>query len=191
MGKPEPRPNRVTPARAVSTTVDPPGFFPARVTHPPPAPEPAPDPHTRPQTPTQTRGGPRAGPPAPGAETRALLARWNSLPDLNLLARQQAGKGDSHALLSRLAKEPRRGKRACRRATIFRHQEACSTGEHPFAASDILAVGPRGDSVETSALAIHEAEAHGAALPAEVAAFLAEPTPSSSTTWREGPSPPR
>lgn len=115
-----------------------------------------------------------AQPTTPPSDTRTLLEKWEAIPDLFTIARVQAQSqgADVHALQKALEKEYRAGKKAFRLTTNYRHQDQCSTKEHMLGAADFLAVNPKGESVKFTRMGLHEIEAHGAAFPAAVAAFL-------------------
>lgn len=105
-------------------------------------------------------------------DTQSLLKKWAGIPDLLLVAREQAKGGDAYALLPKLEKEYRDGKKPFRLTTLFRHLEQCANGEHSFAASTILIVNAKGDSVKTTGLAMHEVVEHHAEIPKEISSFL-------------------
>lgn len=117
---------------------------------------------------------PPAKPGAPTPDTRTLLKKWEAIPDLFVIARVQAQSqgADVHALQKALEKEFRAGKKPFKTTTNYRHQDRCSTKEHELGAADFLAVNPKGESVKFTRMGLHEIEAHGAAFPAGVAAFL-------------------
>lgn len=110
--------------------------------------------------------------PAGRQDTQTLLKKWQSIPDLLLMAREQAKGGDAYALQSRLEAEYSAGKKLFRITTVFRHMDECATKEHRFAATTLFAVNPKGESVEMTGMDLHNVEVHQAAFPAGVAAFL-------------------
>jgi hypothetical protein len=110
--------------------------------------------------------------PQPRPEVQPLLKQLAALPDLLFLARDQAKGGDAYALQKKLEREYRAAKKPFKITVVYRHLERCSTKEHQFGAAEILIVNPKGDSVKLDGMARHESEAHGAAFPAAVAAFL-------------------
>ena len=133
-----------------------------------------------------SQAAPPAHPGAPQPDTQSLLKKWEAIPDLFTIARVQAQSqgADVHALQKALEKEYRAGKKPFKTTTNYRHQDRCSTKEHELGAADFLAVNPKGESVKFTRMGLHEIEAHGAAFPAGIAAFLRklpDPAPASDT----------
>lgn len=127
----------------------------------------------------------------PISDTRTLLKIWEAIPDLFTIARVQAqDKGDDvHALQKALEQEYRAGKKTFKLTTNYRHQDQCSTKEHHLGAADFLAVDSKGENVKFTRMGLHEIEAHGAAFPPAIAAFLRKlPDPSSDTADLADPS---
>lgn len=110
--------------------------------------------------------------PARRQDTQSLLKKWESIPDLLQIAREQAKGGDAYALQSRLEAEYSAGKKLFRITTVFRHMDECATKEHRFAATTLFVVNPKGESVEMTGVDLHEVEVHHGAFPPEIAAFL-------------------
>jgi hypothetical protein len=134
-------------------------------------------------TAAQSAPPPKPAPPQP--DTQSLLKKWEGIPDLFAIARVQAQSpgADVYTLQKVLEKEYREGKKTFKITTHFRHQDQCSTKEHEIGAADILVVNPKGESVKFTRMGLHEIEAHGAAFPAAVAAFLRKlPDPVSAPT---------
>ena len=121
-----------------------------------------------------SQAAPPAQPATPQPDTQSLLKKWETIPDLFTIARVQAQSqgADVHAIQEALEKEYRAGKKPFKTTTNYRHQDRCSTKEHALGAADFLAVNPKGESVKFTRMRLHEIEAHGAAFPADIAAFL-------------------
>lgn len=107
------------------------------------------------------------------AGTQALLARYDRLPDLLSLARA-GGARDLHAVQVRLAREHDSLNKPYRLSMPYRRPpQPCRSGEHQVPSIKYTLVNPaRNERVELWAAELHEAQTHGAPLPAAVAALL-------------------
>lgn len=105
--------------------------------------------------------------------TRMQLERYFRLPDLLNIARE-SGTKDLYAEQERLAREHDTQKRPYRLSMPYRNPgRPCQSGTHVVATVKYSLVNPvRNEKAELWEAELHEAQAHGAALPAPVAAFL-------------------
>ncbi len=104
---------------------------------------------------------------------KQALERFNRLPDLTAVARANDTR-DIYAEQNRLARDYDARKKPYRVSVPYRNPaRPCKSGQHSVASIKHTLVNPvRNERAELWEADLHEAQAHGAALPATVLAFF-------------------